>query len=775
MKIGGQEIDERIITRLQEIIDGNWALSRGQLSRRICEELKWRSRNGRLKEVSCRTVLLKLYRRGTIRLPEVAPFPIRGKKEAQSQAQSAGEVGREICEELKQLQPIELIRIDSSDSAASRLWNELMEQYHYLGSGPLCGSQVRYLIRSVKGEWLGGLAFSAAAWKVKARDEWIGWSNEARQQQLNQIVNNSRFLILPQVHVPHLASHVLGLALRRLRGDWRGRYGDEPVLVETFIEAERFRGTCYRAANFMDLGTTQGRGRQDRHNQRRLPAKRILVYGWEGQARQQLCASDVVRKAVRPELAPKDWAENEFRKARLPDQRLRKRLLTLARDLYGRPQAQIPEACQSRAKSKAAYRFLDHPETAMEVLLEPHYQATQQRLREHQIVLAVQDTTSLNFTAHPATEDLGPIGTRVTGSIGLLVHNTMAFSLEATPLGLLDVQCWARDSREFGKHHRRKQLPIEQKESFKWLKSFTHVAQAQRECPDTMLVSVGDREADIYELFELALQDRHGPKLLVRAEYDRLLADGQEHVWPMVAQQPLAATQELHVPRRGTQPAREARLEIRYAAVTLKPPQRKPHLSSVKMWAVLAQEVHAPSAIKPLRWMLLTTCEVHNTQSAIEKIDWYRLRWGIEVYHRTLKSGCKVEQRQLGSADRIETCLAIDMVVAWRIFHLAKLGREVPNIPCTVFFEEHEWKALHTHITKTPAPPAEPPTLRHAMRMVATLGGFLGRKADGEPGATTLWRGLQYLDGIAAMWQYMAERYAPHLMSSSVSSNPSYG
>ena len=127
-----------------------------------------------------------------------------------------------------------------------------MEQHHYLGAGPLCGSQIRYLIRTEKHGWLGGLSFSAAAWKVKPRDEWIGWSNEARQEQLNQIVNNSRFLILPGVYVPHLASHVLGIALRRLRSDWRGRYGYEPTLVETFIEVARFRGTCYRAANFVE-------------------------------------------------------------------------------------------------------------------------------------------------------------------------------------------------------------------------------------------------------------------------------------------------------------------------------------------------------------------------------------------------------------------------------------------------------------------------------------------------------------------------------------------
>jgi hypothetical protein len=772
VKIGGQEIDGKIIAGIQETIDRQPGLSRVKLSRLICEQLRWRSANGRLQEVSCRVALLKLHRRGAIRLPEVAPFPAPPKR-----IEKAAEVGTEaeVNQQLKEFQPVELIRIESPETPESRLWNDLMDRYHYLGAGPLCGSQIRYLIRSQKQGWLGGLAFSAAAWRVQARDAWIGWGPEAREQKLNQLVDNSRFLILPQVRVPHLASQVLGLALRRLRSDWRQRYGYEPLLVETFIEAERFAGTCYRASNFIEVGKTQGRGRQDCHNQRRLPIKRVLLYAWSEQARPQLCQVETSCRRPAPAGVAKDWAEGEFGRARLPDERLRKRLLLMARDLYARPQAQIPEACQSRAKTKAAYRFLDHAETGMEILLEPHYQATRQRLSEEKIVLAVQDSTSLNYTVHPATDDLGPLSTRVDGSMGLWLHDTMAFSVEGTPLGLLDVQCWARDAQEFGKHHQRKQRPIEQKESYKWLKSFQQVAAAQRSLPDTLLVSVGDREADIYELFELAGKDPRGPKLLVRAEYDRLLADDQGPLWPGVARQPVAAAQDLQVPRRGAQSARVAHLEIRFTAVRLKPPQRKAHLPSLKLWAVLAQEVDPPPGVKPLRWMLLTTCEVTSATSAIEKINWYRLRWGIEVYHRTLKSGCKIEERQLGTADRIETCLAIDLVVAWRIFHLAKLGREVPDIPCTVFFEEFEWKALHTHITQTPIPPAEPPTLRQALRMVARLGGFLGRKGDAEPGTTTLWRGLQYLDGIAAMWKYMVIQYAPHLLSAPVSREPPYG
>jgi hypothetical protein len=458
---------------------------------------------------------------------------------------------------------------------------------------------------------------------------------------------------------------------------------------------------------------------------------------------------------------PGDWSEEEFGGAPLPDRRLKQRLLWIARDFYARPQAQIPQACQSRAKTKAAYRFFKHREAKMEILLDAHHRSTYRRIANERVVLCPQDTTSLNYNTHRATEGLGTIGSvRADGVLGLLVHDTMAFSVQGTPLGLLDVQCWARDQEEFGKSHKRKQRPIAQKESYKWLRSFQRVAEAQRQSPDTMLVSIGDREADVYELFQLALADPHAPKLLVRAEQDRLLTQGQEKLWSAVTSEPLAGVQELHVPRTQSSPAREARLEVRFAKVTLKPPFRDgSKLDPLTLWAVLAQEVGPPQDVEPLSWMLLTTLPVGNLQEAVEKIDWYTKRWGIEIFHKTLKSGCKVEERQLGDASSIQACLAIDMVVAWRVYHLAKLGRETPDIPCTVFFEDAEWKALLTFVTKVPVIDGQPPTLRDAMRKVASLGGFLGRKCDGEPGTKSLWLGLQRLDDITLAWKI----FVPHL------------
>ncbi len=749
-------------------------MSRVALSRRVCEWLGWRRENGKWKEMSCRVALLKLHRRRLLHLPPAAPRP-PGRAKKNTAFEEGGERKPIRCR-LADLGSVEVVKIGSAESTGSRVWNELMERYHPLGAGPLCGAQMRYLIRSAHGDWLGGLAFSAGAWRVAARDRWIGWSPPARHQNLGKVVCNSRFLILPWVQVPHLASHVLARCTRRLPPDWRAQYGYAPVLVETFVERGRFKGTCYQAANWRHVGTSCGRGRQDRGRRASVGEKDVYVYPLRPKARELLCAgppAPVVERRWPGGAA--DWADEELGRARLEDERLNKRLLIIARDLYDRPQAGLPQACQSRAKTKAAYRFFEHSITTMDKILASHYEATVTRVSHERVVLAVQDTTTLNYSAHPATEGLGPIGSKPEGIVGLVVHDTMAFTLEGTPLGLLDVQCWARNPAEFGKKRLRYELPIEDKESSKWLNSFRTVAEAQKRCPGTTLVSVADREADIYELFQLALSDPSGPKVLVRAERDRLLAEGQGHLWDKLAQEPVSGIQVIRVPRRGPRPAREARLEVRFGRVRLKPPKRKPQLGEVSIWAILAEEIDLPEGGEPLKWMLLTTLEVTAFEQATERLAWYAGRWGIEVYHRTLKSGCKVEERQLGGADRLEACLAIDLVVAWRIFHLTKLGRETPEVPCTVFFEEAEWKALYAYVRQHPTPPDNPPSLREALRMVASLGGFLGRKSDGEPGTKSLWLGLQRLDDIATTWKFMALNFAPHLLMPPVSSNPGYG
>jgi len=650
------------------------------------------------------------------------------------------------------------VPITSRYSKASREWNQLLDAHHYLGSGPLCGAQIRYLIHSEHYGCVGGLSFSAATWRLKARDQFIGWSERARRQNLQRVVCNSRFLILPTVRVANLASHVLSRCVNRLAVDWHERYGYEPVLVETFVDAGQYTGASYRAANWLRVGETAGRSDGYANGKVSDGKKQVYVYPLQSDWQGRLCRESKAVELPRPE-SPQDWVEEEFGRVELFDERLRERLLVLARDFYAQPGELVPQACSgSMAKVKAAYRFFNNRQTDMQVLLQPHIAATLDRIQKHKVVLAVQDTTTLSYTAH-ASKDMGPINAKWNSAVGLMMHDTLAFTEDGVPLGLLDVQCWPRKPEEAGKGALRHRLPIEQKESMKWLKSYQAVEQAQQLCSETMLVSVGDREADIYELFEEATRCSGQPKLLVRAMRGRSRTVEQVQLWEKLSQQPVAGIQQVYVPRKGNRQARTAKLLVRFSAIRLDSPKTKSG-AAVKMWAVFAQEIEFGEDVDtPIEWMLLTTVPTKTFKNACQRIAWYSKRWGIEVYHRTLKSGCRIEDRRLASTDRLEACLAIDCVVAWRIYWLTKQGRETPNIPCDEFLNEAEWQVLWAYVKKQ-HPPVKPPPIGQITPMIASLGGYLNRKGDGPPGTTTMWRGLVRLQAMAdgfslckAQWQ----------------------
>jgi Domain of unknown function (DUF4338)/Transposase Tn5 dimerisation domain/Transposase DNA-binding len=755
MLVAGREFTDEIIEQIRDAVRDTAHLTRCALSRLVCGWLDWRAADGRAKEASCRAALLKLERRGVIELPPAREVSFEPRTQAAAQPEP---VWLHIRVPLSKLSGITLVVVNG-DKALSRHWRAMMKAHHPLGDGPLCGAQLRYLITSDQGV-LGGLSFSAAAWRLGVRDEWIGWSDGTRAARLSQVVSNSRFLVLPTVQVPQLASHVLGLAMKRLAGDWQQRYSERPVLVETFVDSSRYRGTCYRAANWIDLGLTQGRGRQDRARRAQVARKQVFVYALQRNWRRLLTAPlelPPLMASARTQ-PPADWAEEEFGRCRLTE-RLTRRLMTIARDFWARPMANIPEACESTTKAQAAYRFLANDDVLFGTLLQPHYAATEQRLSElaqGSVILVPQDTTSVNYSKLENIDGLGPIGTTAEGAQGLHLHSSLAMTVQGVPLGFVDAQCWARDPQEFGKKAQRHALAIEQKESYRWIKSYQAVAAVQKRQPELTLVSMGDREADIYELFAEAAREPAAPKLLIRAKHDRQVQDEQERLFDTLQAQPIAGYQLVKLPRQKNRPAREAKLAMRFAALTLCAPQDKRQLPPIAIWAVLAKEEQAPKDTEPIEWLLLTDMAVDNFEQASEKVAWYTQRWGIEVFHRTLKSGCRIEDRRLGHADRLEACLAIDMVVAWRIYHMVKLGREIPELPCDVYFEEAEWKALVAYRTKNPVPPEQPPSLREAIRMVAKIGGFLGRKCDGEPGTQTLWRGLQYLDLITEVWRVMA-------------------
>lgn len=413
--------------------------------------------------------------------------------------------------------------------------------------------------------------------------------------------------------------------------------------------------------------------------------------------------------------------------------------------------ASIPQACGSWDETKAAYRFFDNDKVTEEKIQEPHYRATKARTQPYPVILAVQDTTQLNFTHHPATKDLGCLNT--TDQQGFFYHPTLLVSPEKVPLGIIDHQVWKRQPEEFGKRHQRRQKSIDEKESKKWLHSLRKTAHCQQEVPEVRLVNVADREADVYDYFQLAQENYID--ILVRAAWNRRIEQSEGYLWEHMAQVPVCQTITITVPRKGRMPQREAVLSIRFSQVDLRPPRYRSHdrkLQAIPIWVVYAHEEAPPEGSEAISWMLLTTVAVHASQEAIERINWYTCRWQIELLFKILKSICNIEQLQLETIDRLRRCLALYAVIAWRVLFLTMQSRSMPDISCDILLEEEEWQALYCYIHQTPTPPPEPPTLLEATRMIARLGGFLGRKNDGHPGATTVWRGLQRLADLVAAW-----------------------
>lgn len=755
----GQWFSAEVVGRIADLINAEPNLTRRRLSRQVCEWLDWRDPLGKAREMNARKALLELERRGAVKLPaakKVANFE-RGGGKAEPQPTKM-EVAQVECS-FEELGAVEMVAVAEGDREASATWTRLMKEHHYLGAPPLRGAQLRYVVRSPEHGLLGGLSFSAATRRLKSRDKWIGWSEPACRANLQQVACNSRFLIVGSVRVPNLASHVLGQSLKRVAGDWQERYGYELLLVETFVDPERFEGVCYRAANWERIGETAGRQKAFPNGKVPTGKKEVYVYPLRRDAREKLCVKPEDRLKLRGKSAGSgDWVEHELATARIFNNRLRNRMYKIVRDFAAQSEAAVPQASNgSKAEAKGTYRFFRNVRVTKDGVLKGHIEATVERARQYDIVLVPQDTTYLNYTAHPP-EGSGPIGTRQTTSVGLVLHDTVAFSVGGTPLGVLDAQCWGRDPEEVGKRKKRKELPIEEKESVKWLRSYRAVAEAQSLCPNTMFVCMGDRESDIYELFDEAARTDKGPKLLVRAERTRqrmtttpegVEAENREYLWARMNREPVSGGCLVQIPKQGSRPKRTARIEVRYAALSLRPPV-KSELQPIQVWAVYAREVdYGPEVTAPLEWMLLTTVEVANFKDAIERLDWYALRWGIEIFHRIIKGGCKVQERLLEAAEDLQKCLAIDLIIAWRIHQLTKASRETPDVSSADFFEEDEWKVLYAVVRKQRPPDVAPP-LRAVVHMTANLGGFLGRKGDGEPGVTTLWRGLIRLSAMVS-------------------------
>lgn len=744
--------DPRVLAQLRGWLCEESIGDRTALADRACEAFGFFDARGRLRRSGCLKALRSLEASGEL----VLPAPRRGgggappRRHGVAVAQPEG-----VPAAVHELRGLSLIRVVDGEQRA--LWNELMAREHPRGAGPLVGCQLRYLVASDHG-WLGAVGFAAAALQLHARDRWIGWDHERRERHLGRVVGLSRLLIRPRVSCRNLASHVLGRVLRCVGADWEAVHGYRPWLVETFVDPAVHTGASLRAANWRYLGDTRGRGRQDSTHAHAEAVKAVYVYALERDWRARLGvgpapASTHAPLAVGEGLDSGDWAAYEFGDAPLGDKRLSRRLVTSAQRQAEDPmRAFTGVAGDDWAAVKGYYRLIDQAQDSAVTpsnILAPHRGRTLRRMQAQPTVLCVVDATSVNFSGHIQTEGLGVMGSNqtTTRSRGLQIHTSLALTPGGLPLGVLRTR--------FDAPTPRREQPCagpRDKKSYRWIEALHDCAGIAGELGGTRLVTVMDREADTFALFDE--QRRHpGADLLVRAQHNRRLADGAR-LFDQLRRAPVRGHFTLTVERRsarakkGRKPAQDAKgarsagVELRYERVHIAAPGQEP----ITLTAVHVRERHPPPNTPALEWLLLTTVDIDTPDQGEEVLAWYALRWRIEDWHRVLKSGCRIERLAHEKAERLERAIALRMVIAWRIMLMTLLGREQPGLPPELLFTDTEIEVLQAFAHSRGQPP--PTTLGEAVRQVAILGGYLNRNNDPPPGHQLIWYGHIRLAGM---------------------------
>lgn len=452
------------------------------------------------------------------------------------------------------------------------------------------------------------------------------------------------------------------------------------------------------------------------------------------------------------------WVYDEFKNLGINCGRTIKRfirsMITLSRNIG----ESIAGASDNKAEAKAMYRLFENKKITEEVVLHAHRKATIQKMKEsgESIILSIQDTTMLNYATHKKTTGLGDFGAGPDDK-GLIVHSALAVTPKGIALGLLDQHIWTRAPEERGKRTEKRQKPIEEKESYKWLRSMD---QSQTGVPKGIrLVHVGDREADVYEFFDHAITKQQD--FLVRIVQNRITTESCK-LFDQVKQEPPAGQIVALIPRdtRRNLPTREATLEIRYSRVCVKAPHNTPKKyvinRTVTLSIVHVQEINPPEGVEPIEWYLATSMDIAGLDEAVEKVNWYIHRWKIERFHYILKSGCEIEKLQNRTAERLQKLILVYSIISARILGMTYMARQYPKEPCTMFLDEEEWKVLYCIANRTSTAPQTAPTIKEAVSYLAKLGGFLGRKGDGEPGAKVIWKGLNELNIVLKHRSYLS-------------------
>jgi|AntAceMinimDraft_17_1070374.scaffolds.fasta_scaffold36558_1 hypothetical protein len=461
---------------------------------------------------------------------------------------------------------------------------------------------------------------------------------------------------------------------------------------------------------------------------------------------------------------------NEIAGIDLGDERRNRRIGRLAARMAASPLESLRAACKGWAEAIAGFRLLHNKEVTWEKILCAHEQATMERAGACERMLLIQDTTELDYSSHKALTGAGRLDAQTRQ--GFYAHNHLLVDEDTgVALGLCGSHVWSREQET--KDHGHKLVPFEEKESYRWFQGYQRACEVAKKHPAAEVVTVGDRESDIYEIYaDWQRRCRCGEKraeVLVRAGRDRALLDSDKHLF-----QTMRAGQELgtyqvkfaskaqlrkikgsnHLTQRL---GRKATLQVRSTKVCLKPPDRKhgEKLPSVELWAVCILEIDPPQGHEPIEWFLLTSLPAETFSRAQRIISAYASRWLVEELHRILKSGCRVERVNLRDSAALLPAVALYLIVAWRILYLRDFRRAQPDLCCSIFFTPAEWQAACL-ISGRPTDTG-PPTLVLMVDMVGKMGGHMGRKNDPSPGPECLWRGMEKLRCYVEMGQALGK------------------
>ena len=459
-----------------------------------------------------------------------------------------------------------------------------------------------------------------------------------------------------------------------------------------------------------------------------------------------------------PEAKRVEWANDQLADADWPDKRNGNRARQVLHDLAARPDCHLTVVSAEPAKAKGAYRLLENSRVTAEHLWSPIFGCTGRKLPENGRIVVVQDTTPLVLENREATEGLGTA--QRPRQEALWMHWALAVSPRGHLYGAIHSHLWARPLEEFGKRKSCARRPFQQKESYKWVACGQELHR-RPELAGRRLLHVGDRESDVFEVVQELLLEVKDDAVIRCSHPERLLTDRRQ-LCEALQEQPVLQERTLAIPRRGRRKARDARVTIRSASLTLAPPANSTNKGLVPqpINVVWVHEPMPPQGAERLDWMLLTNLPVDTPEQCWEVVALYKLRWLIEEVHLVLKHGLNIQQTQLKSADRIEKLLAFCVAVAVFIVQLKQWSRLEPDAPCTVVLSDEQWRVLYMYREHEPYPADRPPpTIGEVIRWIGQLGGHLGRKSDGMPGVRTLWQGWCHLDFLV-LGYLVAQRQA---------------